>query len=99
MAEKDKSAEQQLSDAMWTWVGRLVMAAALVGAGFFGGYYQYGDAVELRQGNKELQDQIVDLKNQRETLSTQIARFRRDLEVCRKDLKACRSAAPAAAGE
>lgn len=91
MADTEKSAEQQLSDAMWTWVGRLVLAAVLIGAGFFAGYYRYGDAIELRQQNKEQQDQVVDLKNQRETLSTQIARFRRDLEVCRKDLKACRA--------
>ena len=88
MAEEDKSAEQQLSDAIWGTVSRLVLALALLGAGVFAGYYRWGDAVECREEVKLQQDQIVDLKNQRETLSTRIARFQRDLEVCRKEMKA-----------
>ena len=88
MADEEKSAEQQLSDAIWGTVSRAVLAIALLGAGFFAGYYRWGDAVECREEVKVQQDQIVDLKNQRETLSTRIARFQRDLEVCRKDLKA-----------
>jgi hypothetical protein len=87
MTQEEKTPEEQLHDAVWTWVGRLVMALALMGAGFFAAYYNYGDAVELRQTKKELEDNIVDLKNQRETLSTKIARETRDKEVCRRDLK------------
>ena len=87
MADKDKSAEQQLSDAIWGTVSRVVLALALVGAGLFAGYYRWGDAVECRMEVKEQQDQIVDLKNQRETLSTRIARLTRDLEVARKEIK------------
>jgi cell division protein FtsB len=88
MAEEEKSAEQQLSDAIWGTVSRVVLAVALLGAGLFAGYYRWGDAVEAREQVKLQQDQIVDLKNQRETLSTRIARFQRDLEVCRKEMKA-----------
>ena len=87
MADKKESAEQQLSDAIWGTVSRVVLAAALVGAGFFAGFYRWGDAVEARQEVKEKQDQIINLKNERETLSTRIARFQRDLEVCRRDMK------------
>ncbi|RMD80987.1 MAG: hypothetical protein D6815_12910 [Candidatus Dadabacteria bacterium] len=87
MADTEKSAEEQLHDAVWTWVQRLVIALVLFGAGLFAGYYQWGDAIELRKQNKELQDRIVDLKNERETLSTQIARERRDKEVCQRDLR------------
>jgi hypothetical protein len=87
MAEEKKSAEDQLHDAVWTWVQRFVIAAVLFGAGLFAGYYQWGDAIDLRQTTKELEDQIVDLKNQRETLSTKIAREKRDKEVCRRALK------------
>ncbi|RMF24168.1 MAG: hypothetical protein D6760_03930 [Deltaproteobacteria bacterium] len=87
MADTEKSAEEQLHDAVWTWVQRLVIALVLLGAGLFAGYYQWGDAVELRKQNKQLEDRIVDLKNDRETLSTQIARERRDKEVCQKQLR------------
>jgi len=87
MAQEQKSAEDQLRDATWMWVQRVVMAAVLIGAGYVGGWFAYGDAVELRQTNKEQQDTIVDLKNQRETLSTRIAREQRDKEVCQRDLR------------
>lgn len=92
MAETEKSAEEQLHDAVWTWVQRLVITLVLIGAGYFIRYYQYSDSAALRVENKELNDQIVDLKNQRETLSTQIARQQRDKEVCRKELKALKAA-------
>ncbi len=87
MAQDEKSAEDQLRDATWMWVQRTVVAAVLIGAGFVGAWFQYGDAVDLRQANKVLQDTIVDLKNQRETLSTRIAREQRDKEVCQRDLR------------
>ena len=91
MADKEQSAEEQLSDAIWGTVSRVVLAIALIGAGIFAGYYRWGDAVEVRQEVLEKQDQIVKLKNERETLSTRIARFQRDLEVCRKELKELRA--------
>ncbi|MFP6625558.1 MAG: hypothetical protein VCA74_00650 [Deltaproteobacteria bacterium] len=87
MADKEKTAEEELREAVWTWVGRLVMTAVLLGAGLEIGYLQWGDAIELRQTNKELHDTIVDLKNQRETLSTRISRESRYKEVCQRDLK------------
>ncbi len=87
MAQDEKSAEDQLRDATWMWVQRTVVAAVLIGAGFVGAWFQYGDAVDLRHENKVLQDTIVDLKNQRETLSTRIAREQRDKEVCQRDLR------------
>lgn len=87
MADKEISAEEQLSNAVWTWVQRLVVAAVLFGAGYFAHYYRFSDAADLRLANKQLQDQVVDLKNQRETMSTRLARETRDKEVCRRDLK------------
>ncbi len=91
MADNDRSAEDQLHDAVWTWVQRAVLAAVLFGAGLFSGYFRWGDAVEMRQNNRELQDVIVDLKNQRETLSTRISREQRDKEVCQKALRALKN--------
>jgi hypothetical protein len=59
--------------------------------------FQWGDAAALRLEKKQFEDQIVDLKNQRETLSTRIAREQRDKEVCRKELAEVKKGAPAAA--
>ena len=87
MADEAKTAEEQLRDAVWTWVQRIVLTVVIFGAGFFAAWFNYGDAVDLRQEKRELQDTIVDLKNQRETLSTRIAREARDKEVCRRDLR------------
>lgn len=91
MAEQEISAEEQLSNAVWTWVQRLVVAAVLFGSGYFAHYYRFSDAADLRLSNKQLQDQVVDLKNQRETMSTRLARESRDKEVCRRDLKKCKA--------
>lgn len=91
MADSNRTAEDQLHDALWTWIQRFVLAMVLFGAGLFSGYFRWGDAVEMRQNNRELQDVIVDLKNQRETLSTRISRERRDKEVCQKELRALKN--------
>ena len=85
MAE-EVTAEQELKNALWVWTQRTVVALVLFGGGILAAYFAWGDAADLRQHNKELQDQIVDLKNQRETLNTRIAREARDKEVCNRDL-------------
>lgn len=89
MAEKKENTEAaaELRDATWQWAGRFVMMLVLMGAGYFGAYMQFGDAVNLRTENKQLNDTIVDLKNQRETNNTKMARETRDREVCGKKLK------------
>jgi hypothetical protein len=86
MAEEEKTAEEELKEAVWVWVQKTVVALVLFGSGIVAAYFAWGDAGDLRQTNKELQDQIVDLKNQRETLNTRIAREARDKEVCNRDL-------------
>ena len=86
MAEEEKTAEEELKEAVWTWVQKAVVALVLFGSGIVAAYFAWGDAADLRQTTKELQDQIVDLKNQRETLNTRIAREARDKEVCNRDL-------------
>ncbi len=93
MAEQEKTAQEELREAVWGWGQRAVVTLVLFGAGYLGGYFQWGDAAELRLQKKQLEDQIVDLKNQRETLSTRIAREQRDKEVCRKELDEVKKAA------
>jgi len=98
MAE-EVTAEQELKNALWVWTQRTVVALVLFGGGILAAYFAWGDAADLRQHNKELQDQIVDLKNQRETLNTRIAREARDKEVCNRDLaEAKKQAAGGGAG-
>ena len=97
MAEPEKSAQEELKDAVWEWTQKLVVAAVLFGGGILAAYFMWGDAAKLRQSNKELQDQVVDLKNQRETLNTRIAREARDKEVCVRSLSDAKKAAGSAA--
>ena len=87
MAEEKKTPEEQLREATWAWVQRAVLTAVLIGAGFVMARFYYGDAPKMEQEIKEQKDTIVDLKNQRETLSTRIAREQRDKEVCQRDLR------------
>ena len=97
MSEQEKTAQEELREAVWGWGQRAVVTLVLFGAGYLGGYFQWGDAAQLRLEKKQLEDQIVDLKNQRETLSTRIAREQRDKEVCRKELDEVKKAAAPAA--
>jgi cell division protein FtsB len=99
MVDEEKSPPQMLKESLWKGAQRLVVTAVLFGAGVYAGYFQWGDAASLRLEKKQLEDQIVDLKNQRETLSTRIAREQRDKEVCRKELAEAKKSAPAAAGD
>ncbi|NQY90387.1 MAG: hypothetical protein HRT46_01880 [Deltaproteobacteria bacterium] len=91
MSEENRTAEQELQEAMWLWMQRLVLALVLLGAGYFAAWYQAKDYTDIKVGLGEANDTIVDLKNERETLSTRIARELRDKEVCRKELRALKS--------
>jgi len=97
MSEPEKSAQEELKDAVWEYTQKTVVALVLFGGGILAAWFMWGDAGRLRQVAKELQDQVVDLKNQRETLNTRIAREARDKEVCIRDLKACKQTGGAAA--
>lgn len=102
MTDLSKTPQEELKEKIWQGATRLAIAATLFGGGYTVGYLQYGDAVELRQTVKQKQDRIVDLENNRETLSTRLAKVGRDKEVCEKELKAIEekaAAAPAAAAE
>ena len=95
MAEEEgKSAEQELSDAGWVWATRVAIAAALIGAGYFGAYMRYGAADELAKENARQKDRIVKLENDRETESTKLAKVTRDKEVCTRELRALKAAQP-----
>lgn len=89
----DKTPQEELKEKTWQAATRLAIAVTLFGSGYVVGYLQYGDAVTLRSQVKQKQDRIVDLENDRETMSTRMAKVTRDKEVCEKDLKASKTAA------
>jgi TolA-binding protein len=97
MADRDKTPQEELREKTWQAATRLAIALTLFGGGYLVGYLQYSDAIQLRSQVKQKQDRIVDLENDRETMSTRLAKVQRDLEVCQKAAKANGGAAPAAA--
>lgn len=93
---EDQTPQEELKEKTWQAATTIFIYGCLFGAGFFVGYLMYGDAVELRDKTKQQQDRIVDLENERETMSTRMAKETRDREVCEKSLKAAGAAAPVA---
>lgn len=96
MTDLSKTPQEELKEKTWQAATRIAIALTLLGSGYTVGYLQYGDAVELRSTVKQKQDRIVDLENDRETMSTKLAKVTRDLEVCKKAGAAPAAAAPAA---
>ena len=96
MTDLSKTPQEELREKGWQAATRLVIALTLFGGGYAVGYLQYGDAVQLRQTVKQKQDRVVDLENERETMSTKMAKCTRDLEVANKGAKAAAAAAAAA---
>lgn len=97
MSDLDKTPQEELREKTWQAATRLAIALTLFGGGYLVGYLQYSDAIQLRSQVKQKQDRIVDLENDRETMSTRMAKVTRDKEVCEKDLKAAKEGAAAAA--
>jgi len=95
MTDLSKTPQEELKEKTWQAATRLAIALTLFGSGYTVGYLQYGDALELRGAVKQKQDRIVDLENDRETMSTKLAKVTRDLEVCVKSGKAAAAAAAA----
>jgi hypothetical protein len=93
MTDLSKTPQEELKEKTWQAASRLAIALTLFGSGYTAGYLQYGDAVELRSTVKQKQDRIVDLENDRETMSTKMAKCVRDKEVCEKSAKAAAAAA------
>lgn len=96
MTDLSKTPQEELKEKIWQGATRIAIAGFLFGGGYTVGYLQYGDAVELRTQVKQKQDRIVDLENDRETMSTKLAKVTRDKEVCEKAAAAAKEAAAAA---
>lgn len=79
---------EEVKDVVWTYAGWVVIILICIGAGVFLGYTMWGDAATLKAEVKEVTEQVNTLKNERETLKSQLALSTRDKEACQKQLAA-----------
>ncbi len=92
---EEKTPQQLVMEAIWTYTGWAVVILACVGAGVFIGHVKWGDAAALRVKVDQYEKQVLTLKNERETLNTKIAKASQERDAC---LKGSPGAAPAAPG-
>ncbi len=79
---------QEVKDVVWTYAGWAVILLICIGAGVFIGYTMWGDASTLKRDLDQTVEQVNTLKNERETLKSQLALATRDKDACQKQLAA-----------
>jgi hypothetical protein len=77
---------EEVKDVVWTYAGWVVIILVCIGAGVFLGYTMWGDAGTLKRDLNESVEMVGTLKNERETLKSQLALATRDKEACQKQL-------------
>ena len=75
---------EEVKDVVWTYAGWVVIILICIGAGVFIGYTLWGNASSLQRDLSSVTEQVNTLKNERETLKSQLALCTRDKEVCQK---------------
>lgn len=62
--EEDEESKKRIQEAVWTWVGRIIVLLVVFGFGFFTGYVMYGagdnGAVVLRPKVEELDGALTE---------------------------------------
>ena len=79
---------EEVKDVVWTYAGWTVILLICVGAGVFIGYTMWGDATSLKRDLNQSVEMVGTLKNERETLKSQVARANADKDTCQKQLTA-----------
>jgi hypothetical protein len=79
---------EEIKETVWVYTQYAVVLAIVFGAGTFLGYTIWGDAATLRRDLGATVEQVNTLKNERETLKSQLALSTRDKEACQKLLSA-----------
>ncbi|MEB2284391.1 MAG: hypothetical protein B6D46_13815 [Polyangiaceae bacterium UTPRO1] len=79
---------EEVKDVVWTYAGWTVIILICIGAGVFIGYTLWGNASSLQRELSAATEQVNSLKNERETLKSQLALCTRDKDVCQKQLAA-----------
>ena len=87
MAEHGAGHEaEEVKEVVWTYAGWVVIILICVGAGVFIGYELWGDALSLRSELAKETEMVGTLKNERETIKSQLALAMRDKEACQRSL-------------
>jgi hypothetical protein len=79
---------EEVKDVVWTYAGWVVILLICVGAGVFIGYTMWGNASSLKRDLDQSVEMVGTLKNERETLKSQLALATRDKDACQKKLEA-----------
>lgn len=87
MAQAGHEAEE-IKETVWVYTQYAVVLAIVFGAGTFLGWSLWGDASTLKVDLDKTVEQVNALKNERETLKSQLALATRDKEACQKQLAA-----------
>jgi len=100
MAEHGAGHEaEEVKEVVWTYTGWAVILLVCVGAGVFIGYELWGQATSLQAALTEQTETVNRLKNERETIKSQLALATRDKEACQRTLASVGGgAAPGAGG-
>ena len=99
MAEHGAGHEaEEVKEVVWTYAGWAVILLICIGAGVFIGYEMWGQATSLQAQLTEQIETVNRLKNERETIKSQLALAMRDKDACQRTLAASGGGAPAGAG-
>ncbi len=75
---------EEVKETVWVYSQYAVVLLICIGAGVFLGYTLWGNASALETELKTVTEQVNTLKNERETIKSQLALCMRDKEVCQK---------------
>ena len=83
-SNEEKSPQQLVVETIWTYTGWTVVILACIGAGVFIGHVKWGDSAALRVKVEQYENQVLALKNERETKNTTIAKLTQERDACQK---------------
>ncbi len=95
MTEVGHEAEE-VKEVVWTYAGWAMIILVCIGAGVFIGWTMWGNATSLERDLGARTEEVNTLKNERETLRSQLALITRDKQECDKRLSAASAGRPAA---
>ncbi len=77
---------EEVREVVWQYTGWAVILLVCIGAGVFIGYEMWGQATTLQAQLTEQIETVNRLKNERETIKSQLALATRDKEACQRTL-------------
>jgi predicted negative regulator of RcsB-dependent stress response len=79
---------EEVKEVVWTYTGWAMILLVCIGAGVFIGYEMWGQASVLQADLTKQTEMVNTLKNERETIKSQLALAMRDREACQRSLAA-----------